>query len=268
MQFVQASVWGTTVEAAAVARIDTGANATAICWNSPAPVERCLLAGLPDALDRLLATLADRAARDADVVHLMDALPPLARAQRYGDVRQTDTSALRKVAETLVVRVCTGLPRAVGGPGHRQRHRHAPPNRPGQRQPGLLVDAPADRIRALRERWLATLAQLVGPADLHGLLLGRIVRLLLDAEALTDVPLRVERALSHGVDAGAKAAWVEGFFADGALLLIHDPVLRGPCSTAGSASSDPTSSPICCPWSAVRSAPSPRRNGGRWPAGW
>ena len=41
------------------------------------------------------------------------------------------------------------------------------------------------------------------------------------------MPLRVERALSHGVDAGAKAAWVEGFFADGALLLIHDPVLRG-----------------------------------------
>jgi hypothetical protein len=36
----------------------------------------------------------------------------------------------------------------------------------------------------------------------------------------------VHRALSHGVPASAKAAWVDGFFADGALLLIHDAVLR------------------------------------------
>jgi hypothetical protein len=55
---------------------------------------------------------------------------------------------------------------------------------------------------------------------------GRIVRLLSDAEVLDDAPVRVGRALSYGVDAAAKAAWVEGFFADGALLLIHDPALR------------------------------------------
>ena len=30
-----------------------------------------------------------------------------------------------------------------------------------------------------------------------------------------------------GADAAAKAAWVDGFFADGALLLIHDHDLRG-----------------------------------------
>jgi hypothetical protein len=57
-------------------------------------------------------------------------------------------------------------------------------------------------------------------------LLGRIVRLLLDAEQLSDVAVRVERALSHGVEARAKAGWVDGFFADGALLLIHDAGLR------------------------------------------
>ena len=35
------------------------------------------------------------------------------------------------------------------------------------------------------------------------------------------------RALSYGTGAGAKAAWVDGFFADGAVLLVHDPALRG-----------------------------------------
>ena len=58
-------------------------------------------------------------------------------------------------------------------------------------------------------------------------MIGRLVRLLVDAERLTDVSTRVQRALSHGVEAAAKAAWVDGFFSDGALLLIHDPVLRG-----------------------------------------
>ena len=78
----------------------------------------------------------------------------------------------------------------------------------------------------LRARWLETLGTMIDRTDVHGLLLGRIVRLLLDAERLSDVPLRLHRALSAGVPAADKAAWVDGFFADGALLLIHDAELR------------------------------------------
>jgi hypothetical protein len=99
---------------------------------------------------------------------------------------------------------------------------------------GLLtesVNAAEDSAPAaepdLRSRWLATLASMVDRTDVHGLLLGRIVRLLLDADQLSDVPLRLLRALSAGVPAADKAAWVDGFFADGALLLIHDAELRG-----------------------------------------
>jgi hypothetical protein len=67
---------------------------------------------------------------------------------------------------------------------------------------------------------------MIDRTDVHGLLVGRIVRLLLDAEQLSDVPVRLHRALSAGVPAADKAAWVDGFFADGALLLIHDAELR------------------------------------------
>jgi hypothetical protein len=70
------------------------------------------------------------------------------------------------------------------------------------------------------------LAGAIDRMDVHGLLVGRMVRLLLDAEQLSDVAVRVERALSHGVEARTKAGWVDGFFADGALLLIHDARLR------------------------------------------
>jgi hypothetical protein len=67
---------------------------------------------------------------------------------------------------------------------------------------------------------------MIDRTDVHGLLSGRIVRLLLEAEQLSDVPVRMHRALSAGVPAADKAAWVDGFFADGALLLIHDAELR------------------------------------------
>lgn len=226
---VEASVWGTTVESAATARVQKIIDEGSLVELTQA-VERCLLAELPRALDGLLATLSDKAALDADVVHLMDALPALARAQRYGDVRQTDTRALGKVSEVLVVRICAGLPKAVASldatNAATMRRRIDDVNA----AIGLLAESAkrsADTMHSeLRSRWVDTLATMIDRTDVHGLLLGRIVRLLLDADRLTDVPVRLERALSAGVPAADKAAWVDGFFTDGALLLIHDAELR------------------------------------------
>jgi hypothetical protein len=254
---VEASIWGTTVESAATARVQKVIDEGSLAELTQA-VERCLLAGLPRALDGLLAALTDKAALDADVVHLMDALPALARAQRYGDVRQTDTPALGKVSEVLVVRICAGLPKAVASldatNAATMRRRiddvhaaigllaesasHASDMHAGVDElttgpveahpwtgPGRRIAAPPTNPE-IRSRWLDTLAAMIDRTDVHGLLLGRIVRLLLDADRLTDVPVRLARALSAGVPAADKAAWVDGFFSDGALLLIHDAELR------------------------------------------
>ena len=230
---VEASVWGTTVESAATARVQRILEDGSLLELTEA-VERCLFADLPRALDQLLAALADQAALDADVVHLMDALPALARAQRYGDVRQTDTRALRKVSEVLVVRICAGLRQAVANldadNAATLRRRIDAVNT----AIGLLAESSRDAGTPLvlaqpdlRSRWLETLGTMIDRTDVHGLLNGRIVRLLLDAEQLGDAPVRMQRALSAGVRAADKAAWVDGFFADGALLLIHDAELRG-----------------------------------------
>ncbi len=62
-----------------------------------------------------MRSLADLAALDADVGRLARALPALARALRYGDVRSTDTAALAEVATGLALRVCVGLPPACTG---------------------------------------------------------------------------------------------------------------------------------------------------------
>jgi hypothetical protein len=230
---VEASVWGTTVESAATARVHKIIEEGSLVELTEA-VERCLFADLSRALDDLLAALADKAALDADVVHLMDALPALARAQRYGDVRQTDTRALRKVSEVLVVRICAGLRQAIanldGENAATMRRRIDAVNT----AVGLLAESSRDAAESavsthldLRSRWLDILATMIDRPDVHGLLVGRIVRLLLDAARLSDVPVRMQRALSAGVPAADKAAWVDGFFVDGALLLIHDAELRG-----------------------------------------
>ena len=219
---VVASVWGTTVETAATARVDRVAE-TGTLEELTAMVERCLLADLPDALQRVLDALGAKAAVDADVAHLMAALPALARAHRYGDVRGTDTSALDRVGAALVLRICAGLPQAVTGlddEGATALRRSVDGVHSAI---GLLS---ADTASMLRDRWLEMLTMLIDRPDVNGELVGRFVRILFDAERLDDVAKRVHRALSHGVPASAKAAWVDGFFADGALLLIHDAALR------------------------------------------
>ncbi|HEX3752239.1 MAG TPA: DUF5682 family protein, partial [Streptosporangiaceae bacterium] len=110
---IDAALWGTTVGTAATAKlIDTARTATALSTVTAA-TERALLADLTDALGPALRALDAKAAADADVTHLMAALPALVRAVRYGDVRGTGSDALATVADGLTARICAGLPAAV-----------------------------------------------------------------------------------------------------------------------------------------------------------
>ena len=220
LDLVEASVWGTTVEAAATARLVDQARGARLA-DLAAAVESALLADLSGALPDLLAALDASAARDHDVAHVMEALPALARSVRYGDVRGTDTGALTGVADALLVRIGAGLPAAVVALDHEAAAELT--------RLVVGVDAAVATLGdpAVRARWVADLAPIADRDDVHGLLAGRLVRLLMDSAALDpgDVATRLTRALSVGVDAAAKAAWVEGFLADGGLLLVHDPQL-------------------------------------------
>jgi hypothetical protein len=221
VRLVEGSMYGTTVVAAATARITGAARTAETLAEVTALVESCLLADLPDAYGQVLAAVDDRAARDADITHLMAAIPALARTLRYGDVRRTDLAGLSAVTATLLRRVCAGLPSAIGS----------------------LADEAAKELRAridgvhsavalldddeLRERWTATLESVAARADLHGLLAGRLTRLLLDAGRLDgeEVRRRLRLPLTVGTPPAHAAAWVEGFLSGGGLLLVHDEAL-------------------------------------------
>ncbi|MDQ1068169.1 DUF5682 family protein [Streptomyces canus] len=112
VRVAEAGVWGTTVLAAATAKAEADAVSAPGLADVTALAERCLLAELPDTLPTVMQILADRAALDADVGHLAQALPALVRSLRYGDVRGTGTGALTEVAAGLAERVFVGLPPA------------------------------------------------------------------------------------------------------------------------------------------------------------
>ncbi|WP_241827291.1 DUF5682 family protein, partial [Streptomyces graminilatus] len=112
VRVAEAGVWGTTVHSAATARAEADAVGAGSLADVTALAERCLLAELADALPVVMRVLADRAALDADVGHLAQALPALVRSLRYGDVRGTDTRVLAEVATGLAERVFVGLPPA------------------------------------------------------------------------------------------------------------------------------------------------------------
>ncbi|WP_181769025.1 DUF5682 family protein, partial [Streptomyces albidus (ex Kaewkla and Franco 2022)] len=74
VRIAEAGVWGTTVEGAATACAMSQSADAASLPDVTALAESCLLAGLPDALTVVMRELADRAAVDADVGRLAQAL--------------------------------------------------------------------------------------------------------------------------------------------------------------------------------------------------
>jgi Family of unknown function (DUF5682) len=224
---IDAALWGTTVATAATAKIINEAASAEGLGPVTAAVERVLLADLPGALDPVLLALDEKAAADSDVAQLMAAVPALVRAVRYGDVRGTDTAALSVVVDALTVRVCAGLPAAVTSlADDAAGHLRVAVDR---MQAALALHAQDERGRAARDRWTAELTVLADRRDVHGLLAGRVVRLLADTGVLTqeEAARRFAAHLSIGVAPADKAAWAEGFLSGGGLLLAHDRDLLG-----------------------------------------
>lgn len=218
---IAASIYGTTVLSAATARVaELAARAPDLSALS-ALVQACLLADLPDALGSVLDQLARQTALQHDTLALLGTVEPLARTARYGDVRGVDTARVREVLDAVVVRACVGLRSAV-----------VSLDDDGAAQARAVVESAQDGIAlladpALLRPWHEALAELADEDAVHGALTGRMTRILLDAgrvgteEAVT----RMSQRLSPAASAAGGAAWLDGFLAGDAVLLLHDDEL-------------------------------------------
>jgi hypothetical protein len=220
IRLVERAGYGTTLESAATARLAERAHAAAGIAELVGVVEQALFAELPDAVEPAVDRLARVAATDPDVGRLLDAMPALAAALRYGDVRGTDAAALRHVVDGIVVRILAGL-----GTAARSLDDEAAAvmtERLSALQGALaLLDHPSRRTGLP-----AVLAALAAGAG-HGLVRGRATRLLHDAGAwpADAVRRRLSQALSGGTPPAQGAAFVEGFLAGSGSVLVHDAEL-------------------------------------------
>ena len=218
---IEASGWGTTLDAACVSLIESESTKADLA-RLTALIEEAMQADLPTALDALVHALGDRSAQQRDIHELMRAVPPLARLSRYGDVR-TRASALDlgAVIDTIVRRVTIGLSVAVtsldDGPAAEMQ---------------ALVDGVQAGLallddRELRDAWELSLLGVADQGGVHGAVAGRVVRLLLDAGRITsdDAHRRLSLSLSRASDHVAGASWLEAFLTGDAALLLHDRAL-------------------------------------------
>ncbi|EWT02004.1 hypothetical protein N865_20630 [Intrasporangium oryzae NRRL B-24470] len=214
---IEASLHGTTVESAAVARVAEAADEATDLASLGSLIEQCLLADLAGGLRAVVATLAHRSARQHDTLALLGAIEPLARTCRYGDVRGVDVSGVAHVLQTVVVRAAVGLRAAASGLDDDGSARLRTAIEAAHRGVALLDDD------SLRTPWNAALAAVAADEALHGAVPGLANRLLLDAGELDadEAARRLSRQLSSAAGGPAAAAWLDGFLAGEALLLLH-----------------------------------------------
>lgn len=219
VRLVEASLHGTTVLAAAEGLLAERAAAATTLSALGTMIEQALVADLPRALASVVEALAAQTARQHDTQALLEAVEPLARTQRYGDVRRADVSRVREVLDTIVLRASVELRAACAA----------------------LDDDAAAAMRAALDgahrgvtlvgaetaRWHEALAAVAADDRIHGLVAGRANRILLDAGALTSeqAARRLSRHLSLGAAPSAAAAWLDGFLEGEAVILLHDRAL-------------------------------------------
>ena len=218
----EASRHGHTLEQAAAAVLAEKSAGTERLAELVELLDDALFSDLADAIQPLVSAIERRAAAQADVLQLLEAVPPLVSVYRYGNVRQTDVGLVGEILSTLVPRMLIGLPPAAA-------HIDADAAREVWKRmisadQSLTALANAEFIQG----WRDCLARLTSSESTHPLLAGYASRLLYDAKVVEfeGLATALSQALSVGNAPEVGANWIEGLLSGSGTLLIHDDRLR------------------------------------------
>lgn len=225
---IEAGLWGNTLQAAALARTIDQAQKAKDLAALTALLDATLLADLPEALATLMSQLQARATATTDVLQLVQALPPLARVLRYGDVRTTTTGRdtavpLGLILEGLLARICAGLAAAVSGLSDDAAQAYQVAIRPCHQALQTVAEASWQTL------WDEALAQVQTRPGVPGLLVGYATRLRFDSGSLSldGLTRDLAWALSQAADPATASQWLEGFLQGSGLILVHHEALLG-----------------------------------------
>lgn len=215
---IEAGLYGTTVRDAAAAKLLEQARAAANLAELSAILERCLMADLPHALAEVVQLVDTQAAQHSDAVALLTAVEPLARTLRYGDVRGHSVADLESVVEATVVRACVGLRAACQGLDEDAAAHMRTAVEAAHRGVGIL------NTESITGPWLEALTRVGADEPVHGLVSGRVNRMLLDAGELShdEAAKRMSRRLSVASSPAQAAAWLDGFLVGEVILLLQE----------------------------------------------
>jgi len=213
---IEASIWGNTVKSAATAKVIHNSSTSSELTALTSLLEASIVASLESAVDPLLVQIQAMAAVGADVRHLMDALLPMARVARYGDVRGTEAPHVLPIFLGMFERALVGIATACSALDDDAATRMVASM--GSVNEALQILNRDD----LHSEWRACLDRLMRKG-VHALVCGWCCRLLLDAGAMSQDELyRLAHLSLSSVNPPAQcAAWATGLLRGSGLALLH-----------------------------------------------
>lgn len=215
---IDKAFYGNTLESAAQTMILKQCAETDKVSELAVLIQRSIPAGLYERLGDLLDKINERSTLSADIIDLMEAIPPLVSVSRYGDVRKSDLGVLNTIVQQLLLKIFIGLPNAAYGLDEESSNKVFE-----------LVSVVNNAVRLyedadIEQQWYDTLHILVDKDGVHAIILGCVCRLLLDARQLSEeeADRRISFALSVTHDPHEVAFWIEGFLRGSGMILVYD----------------------------------------------
>ena len=221
IRLIEAGVWGSTVEEAAVSRARRKVRQSENLSELVALLDAALKADLPAIVPDLLQKLRNLSALSRDVLLLADTLLPLAEVLRYGNARQINTDSISQLLEQLAPRVCLQLPAACIGVHEDVAIDILKKIMAVNRAFGIL------QVSDYESLWLQSLRQIYSSETSAPLISGLACRLLFDKKDLpaADTGDAMRYHLAPAQPTAEAAQWLDGFLNGSGLLLLHYPDL-------------------------------------------
>jgi hypothetical protein len=218
INIIEKGVWGNTLEEASNAWLIHQCNQETALQQIATLLQQVIPADLSNAAQAIAQRIQDVAAATNDIIQLVAVLPGLAGIMRYGNVRKTDAEMVRHIVESMITRICIGLPIACCGIDEATANK-------------LTEDCSSinHSIQILQEKeylneWHQCLMKVAYLNNAAPMMRGFAARQLMDIKALTDEPLHqlFYSSLSKALPVADTAAWLEGFLKGGGTLLLID----------------------------------------------
>ncbi|MFN8509300.1 MAG: DUF5682 family protein [Deinococcaceae bacterium] len=213
---IEAERYGQTVVQASTHKANERAKNSKSLTETSSLLQDALLAQLPEVTSHILNSLQRLAAQSHDIVSLMQSLPHMAQALRYGNVRQTDVGLLKDTLMGFLIEICVGFSVALVGLGDDAAEEMIQAITTTNQALLTLQD------KAYLTLWYTTLKQLDIPS-VHGGIGGTVTRILHDTQHID--PLETETLFGLGLSnptVQQAAFFAEAFVGDSGWILIHD----------------------------------------------